>query len=71
MCTYIKPLRPVRIKAEPGDIPKDMTQSCPDLRKRSGGNTKWDPRNKIYADWNDELEDERRAGTALMMRMYN
>jgi len=67
MITYIQPLKPIRIKATPGDL----TQSCPDLRKRNRGVAQgnWDPRNKIYADWNEEVEDERRARAAIM-RMY-
>ena len=61
MITYIQPLKPIRINATPGDL----TQSCPDLRKRNRGVARgnwvrgvargnWDPRNKIYADWNEE-----------------
>ena len=64
MIMYTVPLNPVRIAAEPGDL----TQSCPDLRKRNRGKTKvrWDPRNVVHED---AMEDERKA-RAAMMRMY-
>ena len=54
---YTVPLNPMRIKAVPGD----MRNSCPDLRKRNRGKTRWDPRNVVHED---AMEDER------MMRMY-
>ena len=62
--TYILPIKPIRIRAVPGDL----THSCPDLRRRKRGNTKiqWDPRNVIDED---AMEDERRA-RAHLMQMY-
>ena len=59
---YTVPLNPLRIKAVPGD----MRNSCPDLRKRNRGKTRWDPRNVVHED---AMEDERKA-RAAMMRMY-
>ena len=61
--SYVLPIKPIRIRAVPG-----MTQSCPDLRRRNQGKTKfqWDPRNVIHEE---EYEDERKARVALM-RMY-
>ena len=62
--SYILPIKPIRIRAVPGDL----TQSCPDLRQRKRGLTKiqWDPRNVIDED---AMEDERRA-RAHLMQMY-
>ena len=62
--TYILPIKPIRIRAVPGDL----THSCPDLRRRKRGNTKiqWDPRNVIHED---AMEDERKARASLM-QMY-
>ena len=62
--SYILPIKPIRIRAVPGDL----THSCPDLRRRKRGNTKiqWDPRNVIHED---AMEDERKARASLM-QMY-
>ena len=57
------PLNPTRIRAAPGSVHADMTQSCPGLRHRNQG---WDPRNPVDAE---ALEDERRHQRALFM-MY-
>ena len=45
-----------------------LTQSCPELRRRTRGLAKiqWDPRNVIHED---EMEDERKARASLM-QMY-
>jgi len=61
--SYVLPIKPIRIRAVPGDL----TQSCPDLRRRTQSRkVQWDPRNVIHED---EAEDERKARAALM-RMY-
>ena len=44
-----------------------LTQSCPELRRRTRGTKiQWDPRNVIRED---AMEDERKARSAIM-RMY-
>ena len=62
--SYVLPIKPIRIRAVPGDL----TQSCPELRRRTRGlaKTQWDPRNVIHED---EMEDERKARASLM-QMY-
>ena len=75
--SYVLPIKPIRIRAVPGDLRSGeatytvgsahLTQSCPELRRRTRGTKiQWDPRNVICED---AMEDERKARSAIM-RMY-